>query len=650
MPQPSIHHLDVPAREDQLRGAWRMMLPFIFVLAAIGVLLLVPMYVVRNIDPTRARIGTLDAARRTLLQVDAGFSQAAALVKAYIVAPDSSLHAQFAEIVRNNDRSLALLDSMATELRHDSLRAGSLWLRDRIVHRRRAQSQVLRGEMSGADYLQLRADTLITGEEVRRQTSAMSADLERELQRARMSIARMERFGLAAMVLLALLGTASAVIVLRVAQRFRERAKQEQALRDAALMITQAHGLDDVLGRIAAAAAEVDGADAAYVERLGERGEHVEIAACAGITTAATGARIPIEDSMTHAAEAGGGYVIVEAIEREAPAILDVASRCRNCGAIAILLLTDDQVHGALVLLHDRPRRRQLHASVRQSRIFAALASLALRNAVMLRTAQLREEELRDVMTSRDRLIRGFSHDVKNPLGAADGHAALLEENLVTDPAKRNESVRRIRRGIRAALQLIEDVLELARAESGEMHIHRAAVDVRSLLRDLRQDFGPAAERSGHRLEVSAAEHVPSITTDRVRVRQVLGNLLTNAIKHVPDGGTITVSAALRHGRRGRDPRGWLTIAVADDGPGIPAGDQERLFREFSRLNTSGASGAGLGLAISANIARRLGGELSVESQPGSGSTFTLWLPLDAPAPAPPHRRAAPPARARPGS
>ena len=614
-------------RMDTVRGEWRMMLPFVFVLAAIALLLLVPMYVTRTVNETRLRMTAFNSAQRLLLQVQSGFAHASAIVRTYMVAPDSTLRTEFAQFMRVEQQNFAALDSLADLLDDDSFRLAVAELRSRAVHRRSAQHAVFADSMSGAEYLRIHGGA-IRGNALRRETATMTAALERDRRAARADIARTERRGMVAMTALALLAAASAIIVLRVAQRFRQRAVQERALREAALMLTEVYRLDDLLSRIAAAAAEVDGADASYVERTGDRAADVEIAAAAGSIIARRGAALAYERSMTRVAEDRGGVALIGNVARDAPEILEVAPGCEHCGAMVVLLRTDGDVHGALVLLHERPSRLWAPPHLRQSRIFAALASLAVRNAMMLRTAELREGKLRSVMDSRDRLIRGFSHDVKNPLGAADGHAALLEAGTVTEPAQRHEGLQRIRRGIRTALGLIDDMLELARAESGQLEIHSSPVDVRHVISNLVKDFHATADQAGHRLEAALPPDLPSLVTDRHRVRQILGNLVTNAVKYVPAGGNISISAAVRRGRRGRDPGQWITISVSDDGPGIPSEQQQLLFREFSRLSVPGPSGTGLGLAISANIARRLGGELVVDSVQGRGSIFTLWLPL----------------------
>lgn len=240
--------------------------------------------------------------------------------------------------------------------------------------------------------------------------------------------------------------------------------------------------------------------------------------------------------------------------------------------------------------------------------------------------ADLRREALERVTESRARLIRGFSHDVKNPLGAADGYAALLEEGIggdLSDPQRK--SVQRIRRSIQQSLRLIHDLLELARAEAGQIELTVQRVDTAALAREVAEDFRGQINAAGLELEVRAPDALP-VESDATRVRQILSNLVSNAVKYTRHG-RVTVDAS--HGADEGAPRpgAWVAICVMDTGPGIPPEKRETIFQEFTRLDPNAPHGAGVGLAISRRIACLLGGDVTVESEVGRGSTFTLWLP-----------------------
>ncbi|HEU4631666.1 MAG TPA: PAS domain S-box protein [Gemmatimonadaceae bacterium] len=243
--------------------------------------------------------------------------------------------------------------------------------------------------------------------------------------------------------------------------------------------------------------------------------------------------------------------------------------------------------------------------------------------------AERRREELERVTESRTRLMRGFSHDVKNPLGAADGFAALLEEGIggeLSEPHRR--SVQRIRRSIQTSLRLIDDLLELARAEAGQVELKVQRVDVAELVQEIAEDFRGQVDAAGLALEVLASDSLP-VESDAARVRQILSNLVSNAAKYTHEGRVMLV-ACRRTGAGAPGPGAWTAIEVTDTGPGIPPEKHETIFQEFTRLDPDAPHGAGVGLAISRRIARLLGGDVTVESEVGRGATFTLWLPPSA--------------------
>lgn len=239
--------------------------------------------------------------------------------------------------------------------------------------------------------------------------------------------------------------------------------------------------------------------------------------------------------------------------------------------------------------------------------------------------AERRRTELERVTESRIRLMRGFSHDMRNPLSAADGHAWLLESGRIGAlTSRQSDSVQGIRRAIRTAVRLIDDLLELARAESGQLNIQRAVTDVGQAAEEVAQDFHAQATSAGLSLEV-LAPHGLLADTDPARLRQILANLLSNSVKYAP-GSQVTFDARLLH-VGGPRPGTWVGVSVSDTGPGIPADKQELIFQEYTRLEPEAQQGAGIGLAISRRIAQLMGGDLTVESEVGHGARFTLWLP-----------------------
>ena len=237
-------------------------------------------------------------------------------------------------------------------------------------------------------------------------------------------------------------------------------------------------------------------------------------------------------------------------------------------------------------------------------------------------------QQKKQVIESRARLMRGFSHDLKNPLGAADGLLQLIEDGIL-DPStpRAHDAIGRARRALRSAFRLIDDLLELARAEAGEVEIRLHSTDVRAAARELAEEYRAQAEAEGLQLEVQLSKEIPLIASDVARVRQILGNLLSNAVKYTPSGGTVTVCVDERE-RPDQPGSAWVIVEVRDTGPGIPKDQQHYIFREFTRLERGAdKSGAGIGLAISKRLALALGGDLTLDSEAGTGARFTLWLP-----------------------
>jgi signal transduction histidine kinase len=230
-------------------------------------------------------------------------------------------------------------------------------------------------------------------------------------------------------------------------------------------------------------------------------------------------------------------------------------------------------------------------------------------------------------MDAKAGLMRGVTHDLKNPLGAASGYAQLLEEGVIGPlTAEQRDRIARIRRLVLSALDTINDLVELSRADEGQLHITRMPTDVGSLVPEVVADYQAAAQSAKLQMSIdSALEHV-SVQTDPKRVRQILGNLLSNAIKYTPAGGSVHVCLERRTQAR---PGEWYAIEVRDTGRGIPEEHREDVFVEFYRLPDAAtiASGTGIGLAISRRLARLLGGDLTLERVSGVGSAFTLWLP-----------------------
>ena len=244
--------------------------------------------------------------------------------------------------------------------------------------------------------------------------------------------------------------------------------------------------------------------------------------------------------------------------------------------------------------------------------------------------------ERRQIIESHQRLIRGFTHDVKNPLGAADGHLALLEEGIHGElSTMQTDALRRARNAIRTALKLVAQLLDIERAEAGQLVVHLRPVDVGTITHEIVDEFRAAATAKQLTLSLSIPRDSGAliVESDAERLRQILANLISNATKYTQHGGHVTIRGLAEGELDGPWHGRWIAIVVEDNGPGIPFEKQNLLFREFTRFQPDEAEGSGIGLAISQRLARALGASITFKSTPGGGSTFTLWLPSDGTAP-----------------
>lgn len=261
------------------------------------------------------------------------------------------------------------------------------------------------------------------------------------------------------------------------------------------------------------------------------------------------------------------------------------------------------------------------------------LRALAAEAEARRRQTQEALDATRQASEARDRLARGVTHDVKNPLGAADGYAEILQLGLRGPlTAEQAGTVEGIRRSLRSALTIIEDLLDLARAERGHLPIAVREVSLNDVVATAAEAYRGAQEAAGQVLELFLPSTPLLARTDPDRVEQVLGNLLSNAIKY-GGRGAVRITLEWDAGSAG-GMREWAAIVVSDSGAGIPPEQVESIFTEFHRVDPGDRRGHGVGLAISRHIARQLGGDLSVRNQDGGGAAFTLRIPLD--------RRAAP--------
>jgi len=437
----------------------------------------------------------------------------------------------------------------------------------------------------------------------------------------------------AALVLVALVAVSGvAVLTLRerrLTETLRDRVSEESALREAAEALAGAETVDDVRKRIAHAALSALAAQGAFLQEI-ERGSgaspNVVVRAVAGHGVPSVGTTCPLTGSYTGVATTRGEAMLLSGPRNTSEFCESDAMLEGEASAIVVPLGDDETAIGALFIVSSAADPFHVD-DVERARIFGHLAALAYVRVRLLEDAHAQRRSLEKLNQSRSRLMRGFSHDVKNPIGAADGFAELLSMGVYGELSTSQQvSVDRARRNLHRALALIDDLHELSRAETGNLAFALEPVNLRTVAQTFWEEYHAVAQARGLSLSIEHEGADPIVETDQTRVRQIAANLLSNAIKYT-EQGSITLRAMYRSLGCPDEGRSWAVFEVADTGIGVPADKREYIFEEFSRLRSSASAGAGLGLAISKLLAEGLGGHISVASEVGHGSTFALWLP-----------------------
>ena len=261
---------------------------------------------------------------------------------------------------------------------------------------------------------------------------------------------------------------------------------------------------------------------------------------------------------------------------------------------------------------------------------FADQAVIAIENVRLFDEIQDKSRQLAEASQHKSQFLANMSHELRTPLNAIIGVTEMLREDA--EALKQDlEPLDRVLGAARHLLALINDILDLSKIEAGRMELHLDTFPLVPVINDVAKTLEPMATKNGNRLVVHCLADLGTMHADQIRLRQSLLNLVSNANKFT-EKGTITIAA--HQGREGS--RDWLTLAVTDTGIGMTPEQMAKLFQEFSQASSATASkygGTGLGLAISKRFCQMMGGDITVESEPGRGSTFTIRLPriVDAP-------------------
>jgi signal transduction histidine kinase len=299
--------------------------------------------------------------------------------------------------------------------------------------------------------------------------------------------------------------------------------------------------------------------------------------------------------------------------------------------ALWVLSLTTVAILGVGVI---RERRQAIRVSERSSELERLYSEVARAN------------------TAKSEFLANISHELRTPLNAIVGFVELLKDGVYGDLSPRQvPPVDRIAASATHLRHLVDQVLDIAKIAAGRLEVHPETLVLRPFVLNVASELESLVNERGLSFSIAVGASLPRIRTDPTHLRQILVNLIGNAVKYTPAGG-IAVRARLvgvptassgprrntpedpKASSRSPDPkRVWIALQVADTGVGIAAADQTRIFEEFEQVNAgprgeSMQRGTGLGLAISRRLAQLLGGDVGLESEIGKGSTFTLWLPV----------------------
>ena len=254
---------------------------------------------------------------------------------------------------------------------------------------------------------------------------------------------------------------------------------------------------------------------------------------------------------------------------------------------------------------------------------FADQAVIAIQNARLFREIQDKSRQLEIANQHKSEFLANMSHELRTPLNAIIGFSEVLLERMFGElNDKQDDYLKDIFSSGKHLLSLINDILDLSKIEAGRMELDVENFDVPSALGNALTLVRERAQRHGIALGLQVAAEVGEMRADERKFKQILLNLLTNAVKFTPDGGKVELRALLRDG--------VLEVAVSDTGIGIAAADHATVFEEFKQVGrhyTNKQEGTGLGLALTKRFVELHGGTLTLDSEPGRGSTFTFTLP-----------------------
>jgi signal transduction histidine kinase len=402
-----------------------------------------------------------------------------------------------------------------------------------------------------------------------------------------------------------------------------------RALGEVSQAVSSTLDLETVLTTIVAKATQLSNTEAGTIYVFDEAAQEFQLRATYGMDDTIIAA---IRDRHIRIGETAIGRAVeqrrpiqITDVQKDPSSVLDVIVRAGFRAHLSIPLLATDRIVGALVV-----RRKQAGEFSKNTvdllQTFAAQSVLAIQNARLFHEIEERGRQLAEASQHKSQFLANMSHELRTPLNAIIGVSEMLREDA--EALKQDlEPLDRVLGAARHLLALINDILDLSKIEAGRMELALSSFALTPLINDVVKTIEPLAAKNENRVAVNCDAAIGTLHADEMRLRQALLNLMSNANKFT-ERGTISVDArqALENGRD------WISIAVSDTGIGMTTEQMGKLFQEFSQADASTTrkyGGTGLGLAISKRFCQMMGGDITVESEPGKGSVFTVRLPRE---------------------